>query len=182
MYSTMNADAMKAAAVPAGSLSGIVALDAERRRLPPELLSAYLERLGVNADAVQEQTLDTLELLQSAHCDRIAYENLDIHAAIGGGPLALPGLDPSTSAQRVAVGLRGGCTHACRDSLDSLGHAPPCMPPVVADPQKCGSNLELGRLFPRGGCLCGALVHPRLLMLVSHGRCRRGSTPAREDG
>ena len=70
--------------------------------LPDELVEAYLKRLGLERPGL-EPTLGTLNMLLSAHVDRVAYENLDIHM---GRPA--DSLEPAHTAARIAHGGRGG--------------------------------------------------------------------------
>jgi arylamine N-acetyltransferase len=74
--------------------------------LPDELVSAYLDRLGLTRDDVGAggpPTLDGLRRLMSAHCARIVYENIDI---VRGCP---PGIDPEATARRFVSGRGGYC-------------------------------------------------------------------------
>ena len=70
--------------------------------LPDELVEAYLKRLGLERPGL-EPTLGSLNMLLSAHVDRVAYENLDIH--MGRPP---DSLEPAHTADRIARGGRGG--------------------------------------------------------------------------
>ena len=87
-------------AIRSGTLSGIVPLEPEGRRLSPDQVAAYLDRLGVEIKDVRTPTLEALTLLQMAHCDCIAYENLDLHTE-GGFPTSVPTLSPHASAERM---------------------------------------------------------------------------------
>lgn len=108
---------MRAATMRFGSLFGAVPV--KSRCLSPMHVAAYLDRLGLAADAVEEPTLETLTLLQEAHVDRVAYENLDLYTE-DGGPAPLPPLDPCTSVERVALRCRGGYCFLLVDSFAAL--------------------------------------------------------------
>ena len=97
---------MARAAVARGSLSGIVPLDQSAYTLPASLLGLYLRRLGVDASKLAVD-LTTLTMLQVAHVDRIAYENMSLHQRPGGTPSEQPELNPLASVMRVAAGGRG---------------------------------------------------------------------------
>ena len=71
--------------------------------LPDELVEAYLKRLGLERPGLAP-TLGTLNMLLSAHVDRVAYENLDIH--MGRPP---DSLEPAHTAARIAGGRGGYC-------------------------------------------------------------------------
>ena len=110
--------AMDQAKVSRGSLDGIVPLDKMRYSLPPEIVDKYLHRLGVNrAAAWITPDLKTLTLLQNAHADFIAYENLGMHQA---EPPSLPPLDPLASATRICEGRRGGYCFLLVDAYAAL--------------------------------------------------------------
>jgi N-hydroxyarylamine O-acetyltransferase len=72
--------------------------------LPPDLVAAYLELLGVDA---RPGTIDAdaLRALQRAHVERVVYETVDI---VMGRP---PGIDPVASARRLVNGRGGYCYH-----------------------------------------------------------------------
>lgn len=71
--------------------------------LRPEVRAAYLERLGVEADA---PSVDGLRLLHRRHAERIPYETLWIHGDERWN------IDPHAAAQRIALENRGGyCYH-----------------------------------------------------------------------
>lgn len=83
-----------------------------------ELLHAYLDRLGVEAEA---PSFDALRELHRRQVERIPYETLWIH----GGELW--DVDPQESVRRIALDGRGGyCYHlngALVEVLRSLGYA-----------------------------------------------------------
>ena len=110
---------MQTASVRAGSLHGIVPVDPQPRHLSEELVAAYLRRLAVAPDTVASPTLEALRALQIAHCDRIAYENLDLYSDEG-GPLPPPPLEPVSSVERVAVRQRGGYCFLLVDAFAAL--------------------------------------------------------------
>ena len=111
--------AMDAASVRAGSLPGLVPLDPQPRLLSEELVAAYLRRLAVVPDAVARPTLEALTLLQVAHCDRIAYENLDLYCDEG-HPVPPPPLEPVGSAERLVCRQRGGYCFLLVDAFAAL--------------------------------------------------------------
>jgi len=110
---------MARAAVARGSLSGIVPLDQSAYTLPASLLGLYLRRLGVDASKLAVD-LTTLTMLQVAHVDRIAYENLSLHQRPGGTPSEQPELNPLASVMRVAAGGRGGYCFLLVDAYAAL--------------------------------------------------------------
>jgi arylamine N-acetyltransferase len=84
--------------------------------LPDELVSAYLDRLGLTRDdggAGGPPTLDGLRRLTAAHCARVVYENIDI---VRGCP---PGIDPESTARRF-VGGRGGYCYLLNGGFSAL--------------------------------------------------------------
>eukprot|EP00312_Isochrysidales_sp_CCMP1244_P016909 CAMPEP_0202740884 /NCGR_PEP_ID=MMETSP1388-20130828/3893_1 /ASSEMBLY_ACC=CAM_ASM_000864 /TAXON_ID=37098 /ORGANISM="Isochrysis sp, Strain CCMP1244" /LENGTH=320 /DNA_ID=CAMNT_0049407671 /DNA_START=1 /DNA_END=963 /DNA_ORIENTATION=- len=109
---------MRAAAVRAGSLVGVVPVSG--CRLSADLTAAYLDRLRLSAAEVSEPTLQSLCRLQAAHISLVAYENLDLHAGEGGAPLPPPRLDPVASAERVALRRRGGYCFVLVDAFAAL--------------------------------------------------------------
>ena len=110
---------MARAAVARGSLSGIVPLDQSAYTLPASLLGLYLRRLGVDASKLAVD-LTTLTMLQVAHVDRIAYENVSLHQGPGGTPSEQPELSPLASVMRVAAGGRGGYCFLLVDAYAAL--------------------------------------------------------------
>ncbi|WP_330331154.1 arylamine N-acetyltransferase [Streptomyces sp. NBC_00536] len=85
--------------------------------LSPELVGAYLRRLGI--DEPGPPSVAALFALQRAHVGRVPYENLDIQL---GRP---PGIDPEGSARRLAAGRGGYCFHlngAFALLLEALGY------------------------------------------------------------
>jgi len=99
-------------------MSGLVPLPASRA-LSPERAAAYLDRLDIRAALLDGPTLATLTALCSAHCSRVAYENLDLHADAG-GPVPTPELDPGLSADRIAGKKRGSYCFLLVDAFASL--------------------------------------------------------------
>jgi arylamine N-acetyltransferase len=85
--------------------------------LTPELRTAYLRRLGVNA---RSPSVDALQELHRRHVERVPYETMWIHAGEAWG------IDPVDSAVRIALEDRGGyCYHlngAFGALLRSLGY------------------------------------------------------------
>src|SRR6185369_3352699 len=67
--------------------------------LTPELRTAYLRRLGVNA---RSPSVDALQELHRRHVERVPYETMWIHAGEAWG------IDPLDSAVRIALEDRGG--------------------------------------------------------------------------
>ena len=108
---------MIAAAMPTASQAGVTFLKPEERLLSLSVIAAYLGRLGIST-APLAPTLATLEELQRAHCDLIAYENLDLHA--GTAPLPQPTLGPHASARRVTTQHRGGYCFLIVDAYAAL--------------------------------------------------------------
>lgn len=86
--------------------------------MEPELQSAYLDRLGLEAEP---PSIDALQRLHRAQVERVPYETLWIHANEAWD------IDLARSAQRVALEGRGGyCFHlngAFSELLRSLGYA-----------------------------------------------------------
>ncbi len=71
--------------------------------LPPDVVAAYLDRLGLETEP---PSVDALARLHRAHVERIPWETVWIHE---GRSL---GIDPATSAARIAATGRGGyCFH-----------------------------------------------------------------------
>jgi len=87
-------------------------------RLERELLSAYLDRLGVDAAA---PSLEALRELHRRQVESIPYETLWIHSG------ELWSVDPHDSVRRIALDGRGGyCYHlngALAEVLCALGYA-----------------------------------------------------------
>jgi len=70
-------------------------------QLAEEVIDAYLARLALPRP--QQPDLEALKMLMAAHLDRIAYDNVDIHAG------RLPAdLDCALAAERIAKHGRGG--------------------------------------------------------------------------
>ncbi|MFG3496698.1 arylamine N-acetyltransferase [Streptomyces sp. NPDC047886] len=83
----------------------------------PEGFGAYLARLGVPASGTP--STEELFALQSAHLERVPYENVGIQL---GRP---PGIEPALSARRFAAGQGGYCFHlngAFAALLEALGY------------------------------------------------------------
>ena len=114
MPSASTTPGMRLARVDAGSISGIVPLEASRYTLPLPLLLAYLKRLGVDSGSVRPN-LATLTKLQSAQCDFVAYENLSMHQGV-----PTPPLEPVASVKRVVEGRRGGYCFLVVDAYAAL--------------------------------------------------------------
>lgn len=108
---------MQAAAIERGAVDGIVPLS--EPTLPQPLVDSYLERLGVERSAVAVADLAALARLQSAHVDRIAYENVSLYSGPGSTPTPMPVLDPVASATRI-VGGRGGYCFILVDAYAAL--------------------------------------------------------------
>ncbi|MEQ1785637.1 MAG: arylamine N-acetyltransferase [Acidimicrobiales bacterium] len=86
--------------------------------LEPELLGAYLDRLGLDAEP---PSVPALQRLHRRQVERVPYETMWIHAGDAWG------IDPQESARRIALDRRGGyCFHlngALAELLDALGYA-----------------------------------------------------------
>ena len=87
-------------AVRFGSLRGVVPL--RSLPLPPGLVAAYLERLGV-APPHAPPDISLLRTLQRAHIESVSYENIDMQLPDPFRTL----IDPESSARRVSLDGRG---------------------------------------------------------------------------
>ena len=87
--------------------------------LGASLVASYLEKLNAFSPSLPassiEPNLANLNALVLAHVDRIAYENIDIHAG-----RAAPALDPVKSAERIILRNRGGYCFLLVDAFAAL--------------------------------------------------------------
>eukprot|EP00966_Prymnesium_polylepis_P275449 6364306-Prymnesium_polylepis.1 len=109
-------------ALCAGSLPGLKLVDPAARRLERAQLESYLARLGLSRDKVVNSApnLSLLRQLQTAHVDRIAYENISLHCGPGGTPIPTPPLDALESVERICGRQRGGYCFLLVDAFASL--------------------------------------------------------------
>jgi N-hydroxyarylamine O-acetyltransferase len=114
-----------------------------RAGIGSELQTAYLHRLGLDAEA---PSVEALQRLHRRHVERIPYETMWLHAGEAWG------IDPGESVTRIARQSRGGyCYHlngAFAELLRSLGylvvrHVGGVHGPGGPDPESSGNHLVL---------------------------------------
>ncbi len=112
-------------------------------RMDSELQTAYLRRLGLEAE---RPSVEALQRLHRRNVERIPYETMWLHAGEAWG------IDPADSVQRIALQGRGGyCYHlngAFSELLRSLGyvvtrHAGGVHGPGGPDAESAGNHLVL---------------------------------------
>jgi N-hydroxyarylamine O-acetyltransferase len=112
-------------------------------RMGSELQTAYLRRLGLEAEP---PSVEALQRLHRRNVERIPYETMWLHAGEAWG------IDPADSVQRIALRGRGGyCYHlngAFSELLRSLGyvvtrHAGGVHGPGGPDAESAGNHLVL---------------------------------------
>lgn len=90
---------------------------AQRSSAPHEIMTGYLQRLGVEPSA---PSVDALTALHRAHVERVPYETFWLHLGEGWG------ITPHESLRRIVVDRRGGyCFHlngAFAELLEWLGY------------------------------------------------------------